>query len=109
MAIQNTSYVKGTVGQIIFYEFRGKPVLRTKPSKVRQTKATKASAKEFGRAVRYSKEIRWELTPLVNVSDDRSLMYRMNSVLLKWLIQGKEDDNQLPKNIEGFDDFQLNE
>jgi hypothetical protein len=106
MAKQNKTYVSGRVGNIIFYESQGQHLARVRPDRVKQTKATKASAKDFGRAVRWSKEIRDLLSPLYK---DNKLMYRMNTALLKWIRQTGDDKELGARNIQELVSLQLNE
>ena len=55
MALQHKAFVTSSAGNVIFYEFRGKPCARAGPTRVRQTKATKSVATLFGKVARYSK------------------------------------------------------
>ena len=108
MARQNYA-IKGTIGGMIFYTYNGVPVVRSKPARVRQTKATKQCSEDFGKAARFSKELRSSIGSLTNLSRDRSLMYRMNKILYHWLRESRNDNDLLAKNIGILEDLELNE
>ena len=101
MALQKTVFVTGKLANIIFYEFRGTPCGRTMPAKVRQTKATKASAKQFGKAATLSKLLRQLLTPVLPDPLNKKMMYRLNATLAKWLRSDKS--NAGLSHLEGFE------
>ena len=103
------SNITGAVGNLIFYEFRGTPVIRTKPRRVRQTKETKASASDFGLATTYSMYLRAGLKSVTRYANDRSFMYRMNTALLQWLGANKEENADPSKNIQALVGMELNE
>jgi len=101
MALQKTVFVTGKLANIIFYEFRGTPCGRTMPAKVRQTKATKASARQFGKAATLSKLLRQLLTPVLPDPLNKKMMYRLNATLAKWLRRDKS--NAGLSHLEGFE------
>ena len=80
---------RGRVGNIILYSWKGISCARTLPSRVKQTKATKQSAKDFGRAVKLSKLLRESLSHALPNYTSREIMYKMNAALLNWLRQQK--------------------
>jgi hypothetical protein len=55
------------------------------PSKVRQTKATKASARLFGMAASMSAALRQGLKSILPDDKGQQLQYRLNTALLQWL------------------------
>ena len=67
--------------------------MRTVPDRVRQTKATRQSAKVFGRAVELSKGIRSFLSPCLPNYKGKEVMYTMNAALLSWLRQEKPEEH----------------
>jgi hypothetical protein len=101
--------MNGTIGSMIFYKYNGVPVVRSKPSFVRQTKATKQCSQDFGKAVSFSKELRDSIEKLTHVSRDRSLMYRMNKALYQWIRESKNDDSLLAEKITLLNNLQLNQ
>ncbi|HUR65225.1 MAG TPA: hypothetical protein VMZ03_02640, partial [Chitinophagaceae bacterium] len=108
MARQTGSFIKATIGNVIYYEHRGIPVMRSKPTQVRQSKASKKSAQEFGRAIIYSRKIRSSLRDLL-VPGDRSVMYRLNNAFLQWLKDSRADKKLLAEYITELRSFELNE
>ena len=109
MALQHKTFVTGTLGNIIFYEFRGKPCARTKPKKVRQSKASKAVSVLFGKAASYSKILRRGLKETLPFPKDKPMMYRLNKVLLDWLRKSKNNGTDLNPNMKYLSVFECNE
>ena len=109
MALQHKTFVTGSLGNIIFYEFRGKPCARARPTKVRQTKATKAVAGLFGKAARYSKILRRGLKETLPFPKDKPMMYRLNKVLLDWLRQSMKNKTELNPTMKYLSVFEFNE
>lgn len=100
--------LKGKISNLVFYEFRGIPCVRTTPSKVRQTKATKASAKIFGMAVSMSASLRWGLKSFLPVDKGRKIMYRLNTALLQWLkLYEPEADRGLSTDLKEINEFEF--
>src|SRR5215470_17450232 len=93
MAKQDGVFTNGRVGNLIYYRWRGIPCVRTVPDRVRQTKATRQSAKVFGRAVELSKGIRSFLSPCLPNYKGKEVMYTMNAALLSWLRQEKPEEH----------------
>ena len=86
MGKQTNLAYRGTRGNLVYYELNGQYYIRSKPKKVKQTAATKASAGKFGMAVRTGKSVRSALTPLLPNIKDRQLMFRLNTAMYKWLL-----------------------
>lgn len=86
MAKQRNGYFKGTRGNASYYERLGGYYIRSKPTKVKQTRATKASAGKFGKANSLSGSLRKSLTPVLPYPSDRDLMYRFTDALYHWLL-----------------------
>ena len=85
MARQKRIILSGRIANLIFYEYKGIPCARTVPEKVRQTKATKASALQFGLITRISKDLRASLYGFVPNSKDLAFMHKVNSQVRDWL------------------------
>jgi hypothetical protein len=100
-------YMNGTAGNVVFYESRGKQVMRAKPGRIKQTKATKASAKDFGRAARFSRLFR-EVLEEYGKFNRLDQMCRMNRVLMKWISDSKDDPKMKNRMIQSMVGFELN-
>ncbi|WP_186774364.1 hypothetical protein [Chitinophaga pinensis] len=72
----------GKLGQQIGYERNGKYFLRSAPTIVRQTIATRNAARRFGTASRKSRLIRHACYHELNVRCDSSHINRLNSLLI---------------------------
>jgi len=75
----------GKIGNLIFYNMYGKKFVRTMPSRVKQTKATKARANEFGKASTIGALIRSGLNPVIPDASDRKMQIRLVGVVFQWL------------------------
>jgi hypothetical protein len=107
MASQKNNVLSGMVGNVIFYEFRGVQCIRVRPARVKQSKATKISAGQFGQASRISRLLRSGFHELLADTKEKNMMYRLNKVLLQWLRNGNPANS-----AQGFsfiDQFQFNE
>lgn len=85
MASTRAIIFRGKVGHLVYYEYRGKANVRSAPVQVRQTHATKDSAKRFGLAVSMSAVIRAALGSVLPGDTDRQRMYLLNKKLYQWL------------------------
>ena len=92
MAKQEIAFANGRIGNIVFYRLNGTGYARTAPRKYKQSKATKQSAKDFGRAAQLSKYLRYSLRSALTDYKNREIIYKMNAALLKWLRQERPDD-----------------
>jgi hypothetical protein len=109
MARQHKIFLKGKVNNLIFYDWKGIPCSRAMPARVRQSKATKASAAVFGKAVRSSKLLRAGMKDVLPAGTERDVMYRLNNALLKWLLDGKDNKQTLANSAASFAGFSFNE
>jgi hypothetical protein len=89
MAHQKNIKLQGTFENIIFYTSNGHALIRTKPSIVRQTNATKKAASLFGEAVKMSANLRATVQSLLPKSKDRNMMQRLDATFLHWLRTGQ--------------------
>jgi len=85
MAKPTQIFLSGKIDNLIFYDFKGKPCVRKAPIKVRQSKATKASAKLFGLATSMSAALRQGLATILPAKATHKNMYLLNTALLNWL------------------------
>jgi hypothetical protein len=84
----------GRIGNVIVYDFRGQACCRAMPGRVRQTKATKESAKVFGIAARVAKRLRWGLKDFPAYSGDHRVRYRIDNAVLQWIRAGKPGSSE---------------
>jgi hypothetical protein len=84
MAIADVGF-SGRIGNLIYYKMRGKTYVRVAPSRVRQTKATKAKATVFGLASSVGKSIREQLFSVIPFPSDHKMQVRLVSALVQWL------------------------
>lgn len=96
MAKHDALFTSGRIGNVIFYRWKGIGCARVRPGRVRQTKATKQSAKDFGRAVTLSSFLRSSLSPGLRNYRSREIMYKINAALLGWLRQEKPLEAYIP-------------
>lgn len=102
--------ISGGVGNLVFYESSGQLLVRTRPNfKVKQSEGTKRSAQIFAEATHYSCCLRAGLSPVTKLHKDRSLMYRMNTALLRWLGESGTDAALRKANIQALRGMELNE
>jgi hypothetical protein len=71
----------GKLGNLIGYEVDGVPLLRSMPTHVERSNATKRSAMDFGTASRGGRLLRHALLGEVEIPDDGKLVNRINKVL----------------------------
>src|SRR5262245_507756 len=87
MAKQEMAFANGRIGNIVFYRRNGIGYARIAPGRYKQSRATKQSAKDFGRAVQLSKSIRSLISTALPNYRSQKTMHQMNAALLKWLRQ----------------------
>jgi hypothetical protein len=109
MARMDSIILRGATGPLIFYEYRGKQVSRSRPERVKQTKATRAKALLFGKAVRISAALRIQLFKLVPESEVKPAMYALNTALLKWLATDERSARGLKSGLSYLEDLQFNQ
>lgn len=84
----------GRLSNVIVYEYRGTPCMRAKPIRVRQTKATKESAKVFGRSAVIAKWLRYGLQNLPAYNNNHRARYNIDNAVLQWIRAGKPTVNK---------------
>ncbi|HMH33591.1 MAG TPA: hypothetical protein VK543_11200 [Puia sp.] len=85
MAVQRNVIFTGRIGNMIFYKRNGKYCSRAVPDRVRQTKPTKARAKEFGKASSLARAIREQLLPVIPFPADNNMQTRLITAVFQWL------------------------
>jgi hypothetical protein len=88
----------GRLGSMIFYKLKGKNIVRSLPRRYKQTKATKVSASEFGRASGIGSSIRSQLAPIILNPTDNKMQTSLVSAVFEWLRSKRSD----PKNMDGI-------
>jgi hypothetical protein len=94
MAKVTDVFVKGTVGNLVFYRRMGTNCARVRASDVSQSEATKLRSGNFGIAARAGKALRSGLIPCMPLATDRSMQSRFSGAIAKWL--GVSAINELP-------------
>jgi len=85
MPSQINVQITGRIGNLIFYKLGDKYYSRSAPVKVKQTKATKKRATEFGKASRAGKSLRQQLLPVIPFPKDNQMQTRLVSAIFLWL------------------------
>lgn len=85
MAHQKNLKLRGTFENVIFYTSNEHFLIRSKPSIVRQTTATKQAASFFGKAVKMSASFRASMKSILPNSKDRNMIHRLDSAMRNWL------------------------
>jgi len=114
MPSQLNVQLTGRIGNLIFYKQGDKYRIRTAPDKVKQTKATKKRAGEFGKASRMGASLRQQLLPVIPFPADNKMQTRLVSVLFQWLRSGYDpvlhcDDVPLVNNFQFTEGYSITE
>src|SRR5665213_890483 len=88
MPSQVNIQITGRIRDLILYKIGDKYYARTAPGKVKQTKATKKRATEFGKASRIGGCLRQQLLVVIPFPGDNKMQTRLVSVLFQWLRSG---------------------
>ncbi len=103
---------KGTLGEFIYYNWKGKQCIRAKPRKFARTEASIKSGLNFGKASRMGSEIRDLIKSINPGKKDLQVTYRFTGVLNKFISWWEKQipvqvgiSNDLPY----LKDFQFNE
>ena len=100
MGKQTNIKLRGTVENIIYYQWKGIHCMRTVPEKVRQTSNTKKAASVFGMAVRSAATMRAMLRPVLPDPASRPMMYDLDGAFREWLhtepLKSSEPADRLP-------------
>ena len=103
---------KGTLGEFIYYNWKGKQCIRAKPRKFERTEASVKSGLNFGKASRIGSEIGSIIRSINPSKNDIQVTYKFTGALNKF-ISWKEKQTAVP--VEMFDglpylkDFQFND
>lgn len=88
MPSQINLQITGRIGNIVFYKRGDKYYSRSVPGRIRQTKATKKCATEFGKASGAGKILRQQLLPVIPFPADNKMQTRLVSDLCRWFGRG---------------------
>jgi hypothetical protein len=94
MATVTDVFLKGSVGNVVFYRRMGTQCARSRALHVKQSAATKIRSANFGIAARAGKTLRSGLTPSMPNATDRSMQSRFSGAIAKWL--GTSGIDELP-------------
>jgi hypothetical protein len=94
MAKVTDVFLKGAVGNLVFYRRMGTNCARVRALDVSQSAATKLRSGNFGIAARAGKALRSGLYPCIPLATDRSMQSRFSGAIAKWL--GVSAINELP-------------
>jgi len=103
---------KGTLGEFIYYNWKGKQCIRAKPVKFERTDASVKSGFNFGKASRMGRKIRDVIKSINPSKKDLQVTYRFTGALNKF-INWREKQIAVPLDISGglpyLKDFQFND
>lgn len=88
MPSQINLQITGRIQNIVFYKRGDKYYARSVSGNIRQTKATKKRAGEFGKASRAGKALRQQLLPVIPFPTDNKMQTRLVSDLFGWFRSG---------------------
>ena len=88
MPSQVNVQITGRIQNLVFYKRGDKYYARALPGKVKQSRATKKRAAEFGTASRMGKCLRQQLLPVIPFPADNTMQTRLVSTLFQWLRSG---------------------
>lgn len=109
MPSQVNVQITGRIQNLVFYKMGGKYYARTIPARVKQTKATKKRATEFGKASRTGKAIRQQLFPVIPFPSDNKMQTRLVSALFQWLRSDSYDPKEPCDQVPSVSAFQFTE
>ena len=108
MPSQINLQITGRIQNIVFYKRGDKYYARSVSGNIRQTKATKKRATEFGKASRAGKILRQQLLPVIPFPADNKMQTRLVSHLFKWL-RTRFNEVEHPDPAPFLDDFSFTE
>lgn len=100
MGKQGDIKLRGTVGNVIYYQWRDIHCIRTVPARVRQTDNTKLAATKFGLAVKSAAAMRSRLKPMLPDPANNAIRYELDGAFRKWLhtdpLEKAEPETMIP-------------
>lgn len=108
MGKQGDIKLRGTVENIIFYQWKGIHCICTVPAQVRQTDNTKQAASIFGLAVKSAAALRAMLKPVLPGPANNVIRYDLDNAFRKWLHTGAFEKAEEESMIPFFNDLSFN-
>lgn len=108
MGKQGDIKLRGTVDNVIYYQWRDIHCMRTVPARVRQSDNTKVAASKFGLAVKSAAIIRSMLKPVLPDPANNATRYELDGAFRKWLHTDPLEKGEPENNISFFEDFSFN-
>ncbi len=93
MALQSNNFLRGKIGNLIYYSRSGKYFVKVAPERVNQSAATKNRSRNFGLGASLCKTLRQLLTSVLPDPKNRSMQSRFSGAFSKWL--GTSNINEL--------------
>lgn len=85
MAIKKNGALSGLLGNLVHYTANGREIIRTRAGKkIKQSKATKKRALEFGNIKRLSARFRYGLSDLLPDYLSKPVMFAMDAAVRRW-------------------------
>ena len=112
MGRQRDSKLVGTIGNVIFYNYRGEYCIRTKPVSVKRTKASVNSGLNFGKASKISAQIRKSVASINPAQSDIRVLYRLTAAMNKFISWKQKKDAasiKMPDKLPFLYGFQFND
>jgi hypothetical protein len=98
MAQKDMNDYTGRIGKLVFYRWKNKKCIRTIPSRVRQTEATKRMAGLFGKASAIGRLLRKSLADVLPDPKETRMRLRFCNAIYQWLrsLQPGDPSTNLP-------------
>jgi hypothetical protein len=112
MGRQRDSKLVGTIGNVIFYNYRGEYCMRTKPVSVKRTKASVNSGLNFGTASKISAQIRKAVASINPAQSDMRVLYRLTAAMNRFIAWKEKKDAasiKMPDKLPFISGFRFND
>lgn len=109
MGIQSNIKLRGTVENLIFYQWKDIHCIRTRPAKVRQAQVAIKNAGIFGMAASRSAVLRALLKPLMPEPGNRKIIHRTDAAFREWLRNEPLNDSAPVDQVDAFQQLSFNE
>lgn len=109
MGIQNNIKLRGTVENLIFYQWKDIHCIRTRPAKVKQAPVAIKNAGIFGMAASRSAVLRALLKPLMPEPGNRKIIHRTDAAFREWLRAEPLNDDAPVDQVDAFQQLSFNE
>jgi hypothetical protein len=109
MALQATSFITGTIGNVIHYEMNGKFYVRSRPSRVKRTVNMRKRSGNFGLGAVTGKLLRAGFGTVLTAELERESQARFGGAIAKWLGTALLKNIPQQEAIAVLEDFNFNE